>query len=40
MQATPRLLKTLTNFNMLNFDELTTLVVPTIRAHVKTIGEA
>jgi hypothetical protein len=25
---------------MLNFDELTTLVVPTIRAHVKTIGEA
>jgi hypothetical protein len=40
MQATPRLLKNLTNFNLLKFDELVALVVPTIKAHVKTINEA
>ncbi len=33
MQAMPRLLKTLTNFNLMEFDKLPTLVMPTIVSH-------
>jgi hypothetical protein len=33
------LFKTLTNFNLSKFDELVTLMVPTIQAHVKSIKE-
>jgi hypothetical protein len=40
MQATPSLFKTLTSFSLLEFDELATLVVPTIPAHVKSMGKA
>jgi hypothetical protein len=40
MQATPSLFETLTNFSLLEFDELATLVVPTIQAHVKSMGKA
>jgi hypothetical protein len=29
----------LTNFSLSKFDELTTLMVPTIQAHVKSISE-
>jgi hypothetical protein len=39
MQATLSLFKTLTNFSLLEFDELATLVVPTIQAHVKSMGK-
>jgi hypothetical protein len=40
MQATPSLFETLINFSLLEFDELATLVVPTIQAHVKSMGKA
>jgi hypothetical protein len=33
MQAMPRLLKTLTNFKLMEFDKLPTLVMPTIVGH-------
>jgi hypothetical protein len=33
MQATPRLFKTLTNFTLVKFDELTLLMAPTIVRH-------
>jgi len=39
MQATPSLFKTLTNFSLLEFDELAILVVLTIQAHVKSMGK-
>jgi hypothetical protein len=40
MWATPCLFKTITNFNLLKFDELTTLVIPAIVAHARFINEA
>jgi hypothetical protein len=39
MQATPCLFKSLTNFNLTEFEELAQLVVPTIIGHVRSIGE-
>ncbi len=39
MQATPALFKTLTNITLEVFDELASRVVPTIRAHVRSMGE-
>ncbi len=39
MQVTPSLFKTLTNFNLLEFEDLFVLVVPTVQAHAKTINE-
>jgi hypothetical protein len=40
MQATPSLFETLTNFSLLEFDELATLVIPTIQARIKSMGKA
>jgi len=34
------LFKTLTNFSLLKFDELVTLMVPTIQTYAQSIGEA
>jgi hypothetical protein len=39
MQATPTLFKTLTNFTLEEFDELVSQVVPTIRAHARSMGD-
>jgi hypothetical protein len=39
MQKTPCLFKILTNCNLSKFDELTTLVVPTIHTHARTTSE-
>jgi len=39
MRITPSLFKTLTNFNLLELEDLFVLVVPTIQAHAKTTNE-
>ncbi len=39
MQATPRLFKTLTNFTLAEFDELTLLMTPTIMRHAQSTCE-
>jgi hypothetical protein len=39
MQVTPSLFKTLTNFNLLEFEDLFILVVPTVQAHAKTTNQ-
>jgi hypothetical protein len=39
MWSTLGLFKTLTNFSLLEFDELCKLMVPTIQAHPRAIGE-
>jgi len=40
MWTTPSLFKTLTNFTLPKFEELTTLVVPTIESHVRSTDDA
>ncbi len=40
MRVTPSLFKTLTNFNLFDFEDLFVLVVPTIQAQAKTTNEA
>jgi hypothetical protein len=40
MKVTPTLLKSLTNFICIEFDELHDLVVRTITSHAHSIGEA
>jgi hypothetical protein len=39
MWAILGLFKTLTNFSLLKFDELVTLMVPTIQTYAQSIGE-
>jgi hypothetical protein len=39
MQATLTLFKTLTNFTLEEVDELACQVVPTIKAHARSVGE-
>jgi hypothetical protein len=38
MSSTPWLFKTVTNFKLVKFDELATIVVPTIERHAHSIG--
>jgi len=40
MQPTLNLFKTLTNFILPKFEELIVLVIPTIKSHVRCIGDA
>jgi hypothetical protein len=39
MWPTPHLCKSMTNFTLAEFDELVTLMVPTILAHAQSPGE-
>jgi hypothetical protein len=39
MQTTPRLFKTLTNFNLAKFDKLVLLVAPIIVCHPRSISK-